>query len=201
MGLVGLELGRRVRGASPVSRGRRHLCARCGSTRELGVPCCFRAVGLGPWACANWGRPVRLRRCMGAAAACPGRLRRGQGCTIGAQLPAAGCVWPLGHSSWALWAWIVWARGAFAREPRSPACACRGGSTRELVFRCLYLLLGVGLCIILCVSLCVRSVRVGFLVFRSVCPVPWVSFSGLPGLPFGCAVRCCTCTSCSRAGP
>ena len=48
----------------------------------------------------------------------------------------------------------VWARGAFAREPRSPACACRGGSTRELVFRCLYLLLGVGLCIMsVCVTL------------------------------------------------
>ena len=59
-----------------------------------------------------------------------------------------------GAVSGALWAWIVWARGTFAREPRSPACACRGGSTRELVFRCLYLQLGVGLCIMsVCVTL------------------------------------------------
>ena len=174
-------------------------CARCGSTRELGVRCCFRAVGLGPWACANWGRPVRLRRCMGAAAACPGRLRRGQGCTIGAQLPAAGCVWPLGHSSWALWAWMSGRVGPslVSRGRRhmrvgavalgnlcSVACICSGASGFAS-----------------CLSLCVRSVRVGFLVLRSVCPVPWVSFCGLPGLPFVCAFRCCTCTSCSRAGP
>ena len=47
LGFVGLDLGLRVRGASPVSRGRRHLCARCGSTRELGVPCCISIWALG----------------------------------------------------------------------------------------------------------------------------------------------------------
>ena len=47
LGFVGLDLGFRVRGASPVSRGRRHLCARCGSTRELGVPCCISLWALG----------------------------------------------------------------------------------------------------------------------------------------------------------
>ena len=48
LGFVGLDLGFWVRGASPVSRGRRHLCARCGGTRESGV---FRVVSLfGIWA-------------------------------------------------------------------------------------------------------------------------------------------------------
>ena len=47
LGFVGLDLGFRVRGASPVSRGCRHVCARCGSTRELGVPCCISIWALG----------------------------------------------------------------------------------------------------------------------------------------------------------
>ena len=67
LGFVGLDLGLRVRGASPVSRGRRHLCARCGSTRELGVPCCisYWALGLASHfirsasLCRPAGSPVR----------------------------------------------------------------------------------------------------------------------------------------------
>ena len=47
LGSVGSDFGFRALGASPVSRGRRHLCARCGSTRELGVPCCISIWALG----------------------------------------------------------------------------------------------------------------------------------------------------------
>ena len=80
LGFVGLDLGFRVRGASPVSRGRRHLCARCGGTRESGV---FRVVSLfGLWASHSrftlmhslfCGRSFPVRSCSVGPAGLPGR--------------------------------------------------------------------------------------------------------------------------------
>ena len=96
-----------VRGASLVSRGRRHVCARFDSTRELGVPCYLYwhwALGLALHSCVSchlWsfgfgllllGRPAGLPGPLGfrSLGSRVGLSGRGGRCCIVYELPRAG---------------------------------------------------------------------------------------------------------------